>query len=160
MTDKAFIWRLEGRNGWGPYNLRGSIIRESIGDYYSWSRNPAPWDDGIEVPRFSFDEEGWRFGFCELAEARAWWNEPRDAPLFDRAGVHLVAYDRRTIRQRALGGHQVAFITPAEPVARLAVCVLWALDDATITSLAERSARDSQRLAHMERPPNRLPQFA
>ncbi len=163
MTTNAFIWRLEGRDGRGPYNTTRPDGSEIYWDLpralIDGHAHPTPGQDGIVAPDgWGFNGSEWRFGFCELPQARAWWNDPAVESLLKSAGVHLVAYNRADIRERLEGGHQVAFITHAEPVARLAACVLWAFDDATITALAEGAAAEYRKLAHADRPPNRLPE--
>lgn len=166
MTTNAFIWRLEGSDGKGPYN---TTLPDGRQIYWEMPRrlieglnHPTPREDGIKSPDgWGFNGSDWHFGFCELSQAREWWDNPSDEPLLKSAGVHLVAYDRAAVRERLEGGHQVAFVTPAKPVARLAVCVLWAFDDATITQLAADVVASAQhRLDHIDRPPNRLPEFA
>lgn len=139
MPASDYIWRLEGPTGTGPYNQFTSraqfltVAQAGVGDYWSHEKQPVPPYDGMGLHDLTLAGTP-IFGFCELAQARSWWSEPADGPLFERHGIDLVAYLRADVEDREIGGHQVAFVTHAKPVARLPLHRLWTDDDETLAA--------------------------
>lgn len=130
-SDTDFVWRLESTDGRGPYRGMGELTTTAIGDYFSPSRHPLPWDDGISG-NLSPDHV---CGFKSVEQAKAWWYQRQDANHFDQAGVVLAAWRRSHLESVHDGGRQSTFIRQGVR-ATFPVHLLWDSDPEELASMA------------------------
>lgn len=131
LRASPLIWRLIGPEGQGAYGEGGPRRSDTVGDYYSPTRHPGPWEDpcvshagDLETHR----TEDHLFGFSSVRQARAWWYVPEDLARWEADGFRLVAYRREDVTAVRRSRRQAIFIPkPGASPARLAPTALHSL---------------------------------
>ena len=93
-----FVYRVESRNGLGPY-------RDATNFNYSYicsgPSRPVPWDDGIV-----FVEQHDLFGFSSVGKLKQWFSKA--LPLLEKDGYRISVYKVPVVAVKR-GKKQVAF---------------------------------------------------